>query len=163
MIYKVEGDILLSKAQAIALGVAINDPMDKGLALELRNTYPLLQKDLSRWCHQHNSQPGDAWMWVGQNNVRIVNLITHENRESNDRHYEKQTLINIKHALSELVKIIVHEKLTSIALPRLGTGLGDLEWDDVWPLIETNLGRLNIPVFVYVVYKPGQSANESGV
>ncbi len=35
MIYKVEGDILLSKAQAIAHGVGINDPMDKGLALDV--------------------------------------------------------------------------------------------------------------------------------
>jgi len=32
MIYQVEGDILLSKAQAIAHGVRINDPMHKGLA-----------------------------------------------------------------------------------------------------------------------------------
>ncbi len=163
MIYKVEGDILLSKGQAIVHGVGINDPMDKGLALKLRNKYPLLQKDLNRWCHQHNTKPGEAWMWVGQNNVRIVNLITHENMESNDHHYNKATLLNIKHALSALVKIIAHEKLTSIALPRLGTGFGDLEWDDVWPLIESNLSGLDIPVYVYVVYHPGQPADERGV
>ena len=35
MIHLVEGDILLSHAQAIAQGVGINDPMDKGLALSL--------------------------------------------------------------------------------------------------------------------------------
>lgn len=131
MIYKVEGDILLSKAQAIVHGIGVNDPMDKGLALKLRNKYPLLQKDLNCWRHQHNTKPGEAWIWVGQNNVRIVNLITHENMESNDHHYEKATLNNVKHALSALVKIIDFEKLTSIALPKLGTGLGDLNWDDV--------------------------------
>ena len=32
MIHLVEGDILLSTAHAIAQGVCINDPMDKGLA-----------------------------------------------------------------------------------------------------------------------------------
>ena len=32
MIYEVTGDILLSKADAIAHGVAANDPMDQGLA-----------------------------------------------------------------------------------------------------------------------------------
>jgi O-acetyl-ADP-ribose deacetylase (regulator of RNase III) len=163
MIFKVEGDILLSTAQAIVHGVGINDPMDKGLALELRNKYPPLQKDLNRWCHQHNTKPGEAWMWAGQNNVRIVNLITHENMESNDHHYDKATLSNIRHALSALVKIVTLEKLSSIALPRLGTGLGDLDWDDVWPLIENILGGLDIPVYVYVAYYPGQPADEPSV
>jgi O-acetyl-ADP-ribose deacetylase (regulator of RNase III) len=163
MIYKVEGDILLSKAQAIVHGVGVNDPMDKGLALKLRNKYPSLQKDLNRWCYQHDTKPGEAWMWVGQNNVRIVILITHENTESNDHHYDKATLNNIRHALSALVKMVAFEKLTSIAVPRLGTGLGDLDWDDVSPLIENNLGGLDIPVYVYVAYCPGQPANEPNV
>jgi len=160
MIYKVEGDILLSKAQAIVYGVGINDPMDKGLALALRNKYPSLQKDLNRWCHQHHTKPGEAWMWVGQNNVRIVNLITHENMECNDHHYDKATLIDIKHALNALVKMIAFEKITSIALPKLGTGFGDLEWDDVWPLIENHLGGIDIPIYVYFIYRPGQPADE---
>jgi O-acetyl-ADP-ribose deacetylase (regulator of RNase III) len=45
MIYQVEGDILLSKAQALAHGVGINDPMDKGLALALHKQYPAMHKD----------------------------------------------------------------------------------------------------------------------
>jgi O-acetyl-ADP-ribose deacetylase (regulator of RNase III) len=60
MIYKIEGDILLSKAQAIAHGVEKNDPMNKGLALELRNKYPMMHTDFHRWCHQHNTRPGEA-------------------------------------------------------------------------------------------------------
>lgn len=163
MIYKVEGDILLSKAQAIVHGVGVNDPMDKGLALQLRNKYPSLPKDLNRWCHQHDTQPGEVWMWVGQDNVRIVNLITHENRESNDHHYYKATLGNIRHTLTALIKVVNLEKLTSIALPKIGTGLGDLDWDDVWPLVEVNLDPLNIPVYLYAVYRSGQVAIEPGV
>ncbi len=164
MIYKVEGDILLSKAQAIAHGVGASDPMDKGLALELRNKYPLLQKDFNRWCYQHDTKPGEAWMWVSHENVRIVNLVTHENMQaSSNHHYYKATLNNIKHALSELVKIIQFEKLASIALPKLGTGLGDLDWDDVLPLIENNLGTVDIPVYLYITYLPGQPAYEPGL
>jgi O-acetyl-ADP-ribose deacetylase (regulator of RNase III) len=158
MIHKVEGDMLLSKAQALAHGVGINDPMDKGLALELHNKYPAMHKDFHRWCHQHNTKPGEAWMWVGPNNVRIVNLLTHEGMD-----HGKATLINVRHALSALVKIITAEKLTSIALPRLATGVGDLDWDDVWPLIENSLGGLAIPVYVYATYHPGQPANELSV
>jgi O-acetyl-ADP-ribose deacetylase (regulator of RNase III) len=163
MIYKVEGDILLSKAHTIVHGIGVNDPMDKGLALQLRNKYPSLQKDLNRWCHQHDTKPGEAWMWVGQDNVRIVNLITHENRETNDHHYDKATLGNLRHAFAALVKMVTYEKLTSLALPKIGTGLGDLDWDDVWPLIEINLRELDIPVYVYTVYRPGEAAIEPGV
>jgi O-acetyl-ADP-ribose deacetylase (regulator of RNase III) len=163
MIYKVEGDIFLSKAQAIAHGVGLNDPMDKGLSLELRNKYPDMHKDFDRWCHQHNTKPGEAWMWSGPNNIRIVNLITHEGMDSRDYHQCKATIRNVRQSLSALVKIIVNEKLDSIALPRLATGEGDLDWDNVWPLIEDNLGDLTIPVYVYAVYVPGQPAEESGV
>ncbi len=163
MIYKVEGDILLSKAQAIVQGIGLNDPMDKGLALELHNQYPAMHKDFHRWCHQHNTKPGEAWMWGGPNNDRIVNLITQEGVDSHDHRHGKATLSNVRHALSALVKIIAKEKLTSIALPRLATGIGDLEWDDVWPLIERSLGDVAIPVYVYAVYHPGLAAVEPGV
>lgn len=161
MIYQVEGDILLSKAQAIVQGVGINDPMDEGLALALKNKYPLLAKEFSLWCYQHDTKPGEAWLWASHDNVRIVNLITHESVQINSDHrYYKATLSNIKQALAELAKIIRFKKLTSIALPKLGTGSGDLDWDDVFPLIENSLGGLETAVYVYVVFRPGQIAYE---
>lgn len=163
MIIKVEGDILLSRAQAIAHGVGINDPMDKSLALELRSRHPAMHKDFDRWCHQHNTKPGEAWMWAGPDNVRIVNLITLEGMDSHEHRHGKATLSNVRHALSALVKIVNAEKLASIALPRLATGVGDLDWDDVCPLIENSLGALDIPVYVYAVYHPDQAADEPGV
>jgi O-acetyl-ADP-ribose deacetylase (regulator of RNase III) len=160
MIYQVEGDILLSKAQALAQGLSINDPMNKGLALALHAQYPAMHKDFHHWCHQHNPQPGDAWMWGGVNDVRIVNLITQEGVDSHDHRLGKATVSHVNHALRALVKIIADENITSIALPRLATGVGGLEWDDVWPLIENHLGSLTIPVYVYTVYHAGQQANE---
>lgn len=52
MIYKVEGDIVLTKAQVIAHGVSANDPMDQGLAKTLHGHYPAMHKDFHHWCHQ---------------------------------------------------------------------------------------------------------------
>ncbi|MGZ8136571.1 MAG: macro domain-containing protein [Methylococcaceae bacterium] len=160
MIYKVEGDILLSKASAIIQGVGINDPMDKGLALALQTRYPAMRKDFHRWCHQHNTKPGEAWLWTGSNNNHIINLITQDTVDSHEYRLGKATLGNVKHALDALVKIIVKERLTSIAIPRLATGSGDLDWDDVWPLIENSLGHLDIPVYVYTSYHADQKAEE---
>lgn len=163
MIYQVTGDILLSKAQAIVQGVGVNDTMDKGLALKLRNKYPLLARDFECWRHQHHTRPGEAWLWVGPDQARIVNLIIHEDAEIDEHLYHKATLINIKHALQALVKIIGSHKLTSIALPRLGAGLGDLDWEDVWSIMQLTLGGLDIAVYVYEVYLPELAAVEPGL
>jgi hypothetical protein len=46
-------------------------------------------------------------------------------------------------------------------LPKLATGSGDLDWDDVWPLIENSLKATGIPVYVYIAYHPGHKAEES--
>jgi len=45
-------------------------------------------------------------------------------------------------------------------LPRLACGLTGLEWDEVKPLIESQLGDLRIPVYVYATYQKGVKASE---
>lgn len=160
MIYQVEGDILLTRAYAIVHGVGINDPMDKGLALALITKYPAMYNDFHRWCHQHNTRPGEAWLWDTGINPRIVNLITQDIVDLHEYQPGKATVSNVKHSLDALVKIVSKEKIPSIAISRLATGTGDLDWDDVWPLIENSLGNLEIPVYVYSIYIAGQQAVE---
>jgi hypothetical protein len=41
--------------------------------------------------------------------------------------------------------------------------VGGLEWSEVLPLIRTNLGDLEIPVYVYSQYHKGIQANEPGL
>lgn len=162
MIYEVEGDILLSRAQAIAHGVAFNDPMNQGLALSLHERYPAMHKDFHHWCHQQNPKPGDAWIWGGAKGARIVNLITQEGGHDGNKP-GKATISNVNHALRSLRKIIAEENLGSIALPRLATGVGGLQWQDVKPVIASQLGDLDIPIYVYVVFHGGQQASEPGL
>ncbi len=160
MIKNVEGDILLTRAQAIAHGVAANDPMNQGLAKALHEKYPAMHKDFHHWCHQHHPKPGEAWMWGGTDGVRIINLITQNGGYGHGAKPESATLPNVNHALKALRKIAVKEGFTSIALPRLATGVGGLDWEEVEPLIEKHLGDLDIPVYVYRVFRPGVQADE---
>lgn len=163
MIYEVEGDILLTKAQVIAHGVAPNDPMNQGLALALHERYPAMHKDFHHWCHQSHPKPGEAWLWGGAGGVRLINLLTQEGGYSGNKQPGKATETNVNHALRALKKILIKEKLTSVALPKLATGVGSLRWDHVRPLIESQLGGLDIPVFLYAVYRPEQPAIEPGL
>jgi O-acetyl-ADP-ribose deacetylase (regulator of RNase III) len=66
----------------------------------------------------------------------------------------------VNHALRELHRLVLKEKFTSVALPRLATGVGGLEWPAVQALIETHLGRVDIPVIVYRTYHAGVKAAE---
>jgi O-acetyl-ADP-ribose deacetylase (regulator of RNase III) len=158
MIHEVEGDILLSKAAAIAHGVAPNDPMDQGLARALHERYPSMHKDFHHWCHQHSGKPGEAWAWGGAGGVRLVNLITQPTGPG--RRPGKARVKDVNHALRALRKVVQKEGFNSVALPRLATGVGGLNWSDVQPLIEQQLGELDIPVYVYTTYRPGKVAKE---
>ncbi len=57
MLYEVSGDILLTRAQAIAHGVAPNDHFDSGLALALRERWPSMAKDFRHYAHQSHPSP----------------------------------------------------------------------------------------------------------
>lgn len=163
MLHTVNGDILLTKAQAIAHGVAPNDDFKQGLALHLREQWPAMVKDFRHWCHGANPKPGVAWMWGTTGGKRIINLLTQDAPASHSQHPGKAHLNHINHALKDLHQLIEKEGITSLALPRLATGVGGLDWAEVEPLIKKHLGSLKIPVFIYAQYERGVHAQEPGV
>ncbi len=163
MIYYVDGDILKTRAAVLAHGVAPNDDCKSGLALALREQWPAMYGDLRHYHRAYHPKPGTLWIWSGVGGVRIVSLFTQEPAlENTHAHPGKAHLEYVNHALRELAKLVDTEKLTSLALPRLATGVGRLEWAEVKPLIERHLGELKIPIYVYEHYKPGVAAEEPG-
>lgn len=72
----------------------------------------------------------------------------------------KATTENVSRALKALAKFVRDEKVQSLALPRLATGVGGLEWAQVEPLVKQHLGDLDIPVVVYETYRAGVQADE---
>jgi len=160
MLHEVSGDILLTNAQVIAHGVAPNDSFHQGLALQLREQWPALYKDFRHYCQTQHPKAGEVWSWMGASGKRVVNLFTQDAAYEHGSKPGKASTHNVGHALRELHKLALAEHFTSIALPRLATGVGGLEWDEVKPLIEQHLGSLNVPIVVYTTYHAGQKANE---
>lgn len=163
MIHEVSGDILLSKAQVICHGVAPNDPMKQGLALALHEKFPAMHKDFHHWCSQQHPAPGSVWVWSGAGGVRIVNLLTQVGGYGHGARPGKASLKHVRDALRELAQLAVAEGFTSLALPRLATGVGGLDWNEVRPVIENRLGELAIPVYLYSEFHAGQAAREAGL
>ena len=152
MIKQVKGDILKSKAQAIAHGIAPHDHFQHGLALALRMDYPSMARDFRHYCKIHNPKAGGAWIWSGVGGKRIICLMTQDPAPSEHSHPEPATLHNVNKSMRELAKMVKKKKLESLALPRIATGVGGLEWDDVFPIIKEHLGEIGIPVILYSTY-----------
>ena len=68
----------------------------------------------------------------------------------------------VSHCLKRLRHELEKGEIRSLALPKLATGVGGLDWKDVRPLVQQHLGDLKIPVFVYVTYHKGTQAEEPG-
>lgn len=160
MIKEVTGDILFSKAAVLTHGVAPNDHFDTGLALSLREGRPELYKDFRHYCKVHSPKPGTAWEWKAGDGTRVINLFTQTPASGHGGHPGKAHLNDVNHSLKELSKIAAAEKFTSIALPKLATGVGGLDWEDVFSLVKQHLGGLGIPVYVYSTFVKGKHAEE---
>jgi O-acetyl-ADP-ribose deacetylase (regulator of RNase III) len=163
MIKEVSGDILLSKAHVIVHGVAPGDHFDTGLALALREQWPAMAKDFRHYCHTAHPKAGEAWLWSAANGKRIVALFTQEAApgERGAGRPGRAHLEHVNHAVRALRGLAEKEVFTSLALPRLGTGVGGLTWAEVRPLITHHLGELPIPVYVYAEYRKGQPGDEA--
>ena len=160
MIIEVTGDILLSGAEAIVHGVAPADHFDHGLALQLREKWPVMVKDFRHWCHAQNPKEGEIWAWAGVDAPRIVSMLVQEPAQGHTGRPGRAHTEHVNHCLRALADWAKKEKVASLALPRLATGVGHLDWTAVKPLIEKHLGALGVPVYLYSVYTKGVKAPE---
>jgi O-acetyl-ADP-ribose deacetylase (regulator of RNase III) len=159
MIKYVAGDILLSRAAAIAHGVGPGDHFNSGLALALRERWPSMAKDFRHWDHQTTPKPGSIWAWAGPG-ARVVCLLTQNAGKEGSGHPGVASTHNLNVALRELRHWVEKEGIASIALPRLATGVGALDWAEVKPLIEEHLGGGKFKVYVYEKYAANVAADE---
>jgi O-acetyl-ADP-ribose deacetylase (regulator of RNase III) len=160
MIHEVAGDILLSGANAIAHGVAPNDDFKQGLALTLREHWPAMCKDFKHFCHKDHPSPGEVWSWKGAGGPWILNLMTQEAPSFHGAHPGHAKTEYVNSALRALRKQIDELKLSSLAITRLATGVGGLDWQEVRPLIFKHLGDTPADIYLYSEYVKGGKADE---
>ncbi|MDD2685072.1 MAG: macro domain-containing protein [Gallionella sp.] len=160
MIHELNGDILFSSAKVIAQGVAPNDDFHHGLALQLRERMPAMYKDFRHHCQTTHPKSGSLWTWMSSDGRFVVNLFTQDAAYDHGSKPGHATLSHVNHALHALRGFVEKEKVSSIALPRLACGINGLDWNDVRPLIDKQLGDLGITVYLYTHYQKGIKATE---
>ncbi|MDD9891662.1 MAG: macro domain-containing protein [Gammaproteobacteria bacterium] len=162
MIYEVEGDIMLSRAQVLVQGVSIRDPMTRGIGRKLHERYPAMVEAYGAWCEETNPEPGEIWSWLSTDNLTIVNLITHEGDDDPSR-VGRPGKIAVNRAFRRLNKLSTDQRFKSMAMPKIASGQGGLDWVEVRGMMDSQLGELLFPIFIYLVELDGQVASEPGM
>lgn len=142
----IEGNIFDSPAQVIVNTVNTVGVMGKGLALEFKNRYPEMFADYRAACEKHQFTMGKLMLWRAPDHW-ILLFPTKENWRNPSK------LEYIERGLENFVNSYADKNISSIAFPKLGCGNGELDWQEVKPLMEKYLKRLPIDVYIYVGIK----------
>jgi len=140
------GDILKSKAQTLVNTVNCVGIMGKGIAQEFKKRFPKMFKDYLERCKRNEIHAGQPYIYKSLIGPQIVNFPTKEHWKSVSK------VSDIEQGLDFLLAHYKQWNITSIAIPPLGCGNGQLEWKVVGPLIYSRAKQMDIPVEIYAPY-----------
>ena len=149
MIEYIEGDIFESPAQVIVNTVNTVGVMGKGLALSFKQRYPKMFEKYKTICEKHLLTTGKLMLFYEADHWLLL-FPTKENWRNPSK------LEYIEKGLMKFVQTYAEKNITSIAFPRLGCGNGELNWDEVRPLMERYLKKLPIDVYIYLGVNPDE-------
>ncbi len=150
MITFTSGNLLECKAEALINTVNCVGVMGKGIALQFKERFPDNFRAYYKACKAKEVQLGKMFVYETQSLTGpyfIINFPTKGHWRSGSR------LCDVEAGLDNLLEVIKKYKISSIAIPPLGCGLGGLDWPAVKGLIESKLGVLSDVDIT--VYQPG--------
>lgn len=143
MLEYIVGDIFDSPAQVIVNTVNTVGVMGKGLALSFKHRYPEMFNAYRKVCEKKQLEIGKLMLYYAPDHW-ILLFPTKENWRNPSK------LEYLEKGLKKFVGTYADKGITSIAFPRLGCGNGELNWEDVRPLMEKYLKPLPIDVYIYL-------------
>ena len=146
MIKYVNGDIFNSFAQTLVNPVNTKGIMGGGLALAFKEKYPKMFEQYKIDCENKDIVVGKLhWYYNTSDDKIILNFPTKNHWK------EKSKIEYIEKGLEYFIKYYKEIGIKSVAFPKLGCGLGGLDWDNlVKPLMEKFLSKIEIEVFIYI-------------
>jgi O-acetyl-ADP-ribose deacetylase (regulator of RNase III) len=121
--------------------------MGKGIALQFKEKFPQMYIEYKRLCKEGLFSLGDIYAYNYGNGI-IFNLGTQASWKT------KADINAIENSLIKMLSFAHQNNIFKIALPKIGAGLGGLNWDDVKFIIDkTAKDYPNIDLFVIENYK----------
>ena len=151
--YKV-GDILTEDVEALVNTVNCVGVMGRGIALQFKKTFPENYRSYAAACKRNEVQPGR--MFISETG-RLTNPRYIINFPTKCHWREKSRMEDIDTGLVDLAERVRSQNIRSIAIPPLGSGLGGLDWSEVRPRIEAELGKLkDLKIVIFEQYSSSQ-------
>jgi uncharacterized protein YwgA/O-acetyl-ADP-ribose deacetylase (regulator of RNase III) len=137
------GDILKSNAQTLVNTVNCVGIMGKGIALEFKEQFSEMFNDYVERCNRNEVRLGKPYLYKRLTPPWILNFPTKGHWRSVSR------IEDIVKGLKYLLQHYKEWEITSLAVPPLGCGQGQLEWKIVGPTLYRYLNQLDVPVELY--------------
>ncbi|PYS67890.1 MAG: Appr-1-p processing protein [Acidobacteria bacterium] len=156
MIKFVSGDILQTRSVYIAQGVATEsqEGLGTGLALKVSTKWPDAQKHFKQFTRSQNFQGGDIFV-VRPTKSRpgIIYIGTQPDMY-------QASLSYLNRGLRKLARYCDKNEIASVSLPKIGAGLGKLDWEEeVKPLLLKHLAEQKTSFFIYEDFKNEYEGN----
>ena len=146
MIKFVSGDILRTTAKYIAHGVATGtqEGLGTSLALKICSKWPDAQKHFKQFARGNRFLGGDLFVVAPtRNRPGIIYVATQP-----DMYQASLSFLN--RGLRKLERYCVKRSIESVALPKIGSGLGKLDWEtETKPLLSKFLEGGKTVFYIY--------------
>lgn len=157
-----EGDMFFSRAQTLTISVNTVGVMGKGVASRAKWQFSDVYVNYQHAARRGYLKMGKPYLYKREFSTDFEladDPTTLENCKpttwfllfATKNHWRYDSDINgIEKGLQWIVKNYKKEGITSLALPALGCGLGNLNWQDVGPIMCKYMAELDIPVSIYL-------------
>ncbi len=147
MIELTQGNILKADAEALVNTVNCVGFMGKGIALQFKKAYPENFDAYHKACATGEVQPGRMFIFELHSMLNPKYVINFPTK----RDWRQKSLYeDVESGLKALVADVQRLRISSIAVPPLGCGLGGLNWRKVRPMIETAFAQSpNVRVMLF--------------
>ena len=138
-----QGDLIIGDEQAVVIPVNMIGIAGAGLARQASIAFPKWHWDYMRWC---NSTDWGIHYFEDEGKI-VYSFVTKQHwRNRSNKHI-------IESGLEMLRLSLIGNNIKSVAIPKLGCGLGRMRWSTVKPLILEALKDLDIDVVIYDEYR----------
>ena len=149
------GDLFATpEITTFAQGCNCAGAMGKGIALVFRERWPEMYRAYRTRCREGLFGLGDVFLWEGDD-ARIFNLGT-------QRTWGVPALpLAIECAVLKMLFMAEDRGIAEIGMPRIGAGLGRLDWPDVAERLESLGGLTKVRLLVCDEYIAGEAMSRT--
>lgn len=138
-----KGDIFHTDGlTAFAHAVNCAGTMDAGVAVAFKKRWPRMFDEYAARCADGRLHLGDVFVWSEGDEV-VYNMAIQEHWKARSK------LAAFKRALEKTVELATEGRVPRVGLPRIGAGLGGLEWLRVKSVLNDVGGETDVELMVF--------------